>query len=89
MEGQPQDDGLIGLHPLLPQQKLNIWKTKIIITQAVHQWTKEESCRCSILKRNKGNKSFIFFVMINKIFDQFLLDLCGSEVPPYKRKKFR
>lgn len=35
MEVKPQDNGFIGLHPLLPQQKLNIWKTKIIITQAV------------------------------------------------------
>lgn len=24
MEGEPQDDGLIGLHPLLPLQELNI-----------------------------------------------------------------
>lgn len=50
MVGQPQDDGLIGLHPLLPQQKLNVWKTKIIITQAV---------LCSGLKRKVADAPYL------------------------------
>lgn len=50
MEVQPQDNGFIGLHPLLPQQKLNIWKTKIIITQAV---------LCSGLKRRVADAPYL------------------------------
>lgn len=50
MEGQPQHDGLIGLHPLLPLQKLKVWNTKIIITQAV---------LCSGLKRKVADAPYL------------------------------
>lgn len=52
MEGQHQDDGLIGLHPLLPLQKLNVWKTKMIITQAV-------PVLCSGLKRKVADAPYL------------------------------
>lgn len=58
MEGQPQDDGLIGLQPLLPLQKRNVWKTKIIITQAVLcSGLKRKVAAAPYLKETKGIKA--------------------------------